>query len=141
MPARSIRSILGSNVVGLHDLGRLVGELADVVAQVVGEVLVVVEQGGEGERRGVVEAVTGRFLSMCVLAPPISGRAKAALATHRVLGRREHGIHAAQDKQRQHDRAVLVLLEGAAELVRDLPDEGNLVLEANWRHVRPSTGL
>jgi hypothetical protein len=37
----------------------------------------------------------------------------------------------------EHDRAVLVLLEGAAELVGDLPDERDLVVEALRCHALP----
>ena len=60
---------------------------------------------------------------------------------NRLLRRREHSVHPAKHEQRQHDRAVFVLLEGAAQFVGDLPDEGDLVLEPDGGHSFPSLRL
>ena len=62
-----------------------------------------------------------------------------ALARTASLRGREDGVHAAQHQQRQHHRAVLVLLERPPKLVGDLPDERDLVLEADRRHLSPSS--
>lgn len=53
---------------------------------------------------------------------------------HSDLRRGQHGVQSAKHQQRQYHRAVLVLLEGAAQLVGHLPHERDLVLEPLRRH-------
>jgi len=102
----------------------------------VGEVLVVVEQREKGKRGGVVEAPLGGPLQDRVRALVDLGDSGCG-GEDCLLGRREDGVHAAQDEQGQHDRAVLVLLERPPQRVGDLPDEGHLVLKPQRCHQSP----
>jgi hypothetical protein len=90
---------LAEERVGLDDLRRLLGQTADVCREVVGEVLVVVQEGREGERRDVVEPAAGGLLEQCVLAGADLGHA-VGLGEDRGLGGCEDRVHAAQDEER-----------------------------------------
>ena len=127
-------------VVGLDDPVGGGGELGDVVAQVGCDVLVVAEHRGEREARCVVERVARGALQQRVDAL-VDLVVLGGLGADLLAGRGQDGVHPAQHQQRQHHRAVLVLLERPPQLVGDLPDEGDFVLEADWRHFSPSVGL
>ena len=120
-------------VVRLDDRVGVGRELANVGGQIVGQVLVVVQQRLEGQRRRVVEALLGRLLETGIHAGRDLDQAMR-LRDHGILRRCQHLVHAAQDQQGEHDRAVLVLLEGAPELVGHSPDECDLVLKSQRGH-------
>ena len=114
------------------------GEGRDVLGEVVSQVLVVTEQPGERVPRRVVEPLAADALEHPVLTRANLHQAVGMLQDL-VLGGLQHRIHTAQHQQRQHHRAVLVLLEGTAQLVGHPPDERHLVLKTLRSHMIPSS--
>ena len=117
-------------VVLLEHLDRTGREGVDISDQRLRDVLVVSQQRREGQRRGVVELLAGDLPQDGVDVAEAGRLELDGLRQDRGLRGLEDSVQSAQHQKGEHDRAVLVRLEVPAELVRDLPDEGDLVGEA-----------
>lgn len=114
-------------LVLLEDVADVVREAADVVEEVVADVVGVAGELGEVIPGGVVEGVAG-------LARQEDGERDGAvfprvvLVENLALGLGEDRIDAAQDRERQDDGAILVRAVRAPKQVRDVPDEVGVVV-------------
>lgn len=115
----------------LEDVAHFRREGLDVSAQVLGDVVLVADQGFQVERRGVVEVLPRD-------AQQEGRRVEASLLAHFLfeqdteLGRFENTVEAAQDGEGEDDLAVLGLLVVAAQHVGNGPDEGGKIDVAHW---------
>ena len=108
-----------------EDAAHVGGEALEVAHQVLGDVVGVALELLEVEGRAVVEALAGGLVEDAVqgLAPEPAALAPLVLGQHPGLGGREHAVEAAQHGHRQHHPLVLRRAVGAAQQVRDLPDQ------------------
>ena len=100
-------------LVRLDHRRRVRGEGRDVLGEVVSQVLVVTEQPGECVPRRVIEPLAADTLEHPVLTRANLHQTIGVLQDL-ILGGLQHRIHTAQHQQRQHHRAVLMLLERTA---------------------------
>lgn len=123
--------------VVVEDLGGFGGEAAEEVLEVLLDLLGVRVGTDRGERLlgEVVEVTAGRGTQDRVL---VLARARLCALPHRFAGVLHHAVHAAQQRHRQDDLAVLGTLVVAAQEIGHRPDEIGqlLVLVA---HSSPST--
>src|SRR5690606_2291068 len=115
---------LGVKLKALENVARLGREALHVLVQVLADVVLVADQGGQVQGTGVVEASTADDALEERVRVDSSVSPLLVLGQHLGLGRRQYAVQAAQHGERQDDLAVLGLLVIAAEQVRDGPDEG-----------------
>ena len=117
---------LDAEVELVDDVPGGLGEAPDVQLERVGDRVRVVQQLGEGQRRGVVELLPRHRLQdrLHVLDP---ARQLPVPVEDGLLGCFQDAVQAADHRQRQDDLAVLGLLVVATEKVCHAPDEGGMV--------------
>ena len=121
---------LGLEAEVLDDLAGTLAEAGDVVLQVGGDVGGVVGELGKVEAAGVVKRLPGDVVEHRLDVGKLTALEALMPREHRGLGRLEHAVEAAEHSERQDHAAVLGGLVGAAQQVRDTPDEADLVAEA-----------
>ena len=107
----------------LHDLEDVVREVPDVAAEVLRDVVWVVEQPREVEPRGVVERPPGGALELLATDVRAVAGVRSVGGEHRLLRLGEHAVEAPEHGEGEDDLAVLVALVGPSEQVADAPDE------------------
>ena len=107
----------------LHDLAHVGGEVADVGAEVLCQVVRVVEQPLEVEPGRVVERPARRLLKEALAHVLVPAGIPGVGVKHRLLRLLQHAVEAPQDGQGEDDLAVLVSLVRASQQVADAPDE------------------
>ena len=107
----------------LHDLAHIGRERGDVAAEVLRDLIRVVEQPREVEPRGVVERPPRGPLKQ--LRPDVRAVAGVLLVglEDRLLGLSEDAVEAPEDCEREDHLAVFVALVRTSEQVADAPDE------------------
>ena len=108
----------------LHDLEDVVREVPNVAAEVLRDVVRVVEQPREVEPRGVVERPPRGALELLATDVRAVAGVRSVGGEHRLLRLGEHAVEAPEHGEGEDDLAVLVALVGAAQQVADAPDEG-----------------
>jgi hypothetical protein len=104
-------------------------ESADVAAEVLADVRRVVQQRLERELGHVVEAVLGDLVQHEIDVLQAALLQLLVPLEHPLLGRLQHRVQPAEDRERQDDLPVLGLLVVAPEKVGHRPDERDLLLE------------
>ena len=111
----------------LEDVPHVGGEPRQVRTEVRAKILRVGDELGEVERGGVVELVPGRLLELDRL-HQLGERPDALRGLeHGRLRVGEDCVQAAEHRERQDDGPILGGLERAAEGLRDVPDEGDVI--------------
>ena len=111
-------------------LAHVVGEAVDVGAQVLADVLRVIDQLREVELRDVVEGVARRAAKLPVHVLQALGFQVLVPLQHLFLGRREHAVQPPQHGEWKDDVRVLAAFEVVAQnLIRYGPDEVRDFLE------------
>ena len=106
-----------------HDLAHVLREADDVGVEVLRELVRVVEQPLEVQRRrvverpsrGVLKELPSHVVALCAVL--------SVCVEHRLFRVGENAVEAAQHRQRQDDLAVLVTLVRTTQQVADPPDE------------------
>ena len=107
----------------LHDLAHVGGEVPDVGAEVLCQVVRVVEQPVEVKPGCIVERPSGRPLEEALAHALVPACVPGVGVKHHLLRLLQSAVEAPQDRQGEDDLAVLVSFVRATEQVADAPDE------------------